>query len=148
MLVRSAIWLGTLWGLASILIGCGKLQDSDSKGVEVRFVLPEVLERKQGRRERFLAVATQARIGVFVVDRGKHVEVCDHQVEFKPGSPRFLEGCRGRGRPSSVRAEVWDTGWKRKLAEGKVRVLKEQMEAQATVLLKIALKVPVGEFDP
>lgn len=148
MLVSFAIWLGTLWGLPAILTGCGKLPDSVSKGVEVRFVLPDILERKQGRRERFLAAATQAKIGVFVIDRGKDVQVCEHQVEFKAGSARFLEGCRGRGRPSSVRAEVWETGWKRKLAEGKVRVLKEQLEAQATVLLKIALKVPVGEFDP
>jgi|GEM_PF-5020319 len=144
MFLRSAIFL---WVLAH-LIGCGKVMPSEPMGVEVRFVLPEVLERKLGRREKFLTVATQARISVFVVEKGRDVRVCEHQVDFKAGSSRFLEGCRGSGKPASVRAEVWEAGWKRKLAEGRVRILREQLEAQSTVFLKIALKVPVGEFDP
>jgi hypothetical protein len=148
MLLRFAFWLGVLCLLAPAS-GCGRVPSGlKGQGVEVRFALPEILERKQGRREKFLALATQARVGVFVVERGKEVRVCEHFVEIRAGSSPFLEGCHGRGRPSSVRAEVWEAGWKRKLAEGKARVLKEHLETQSTVLLKVALKVPVGEFDP
>lgn len=148
MYLRIAVWL-EMGCLLTLTGGCGRaLSVGEGKGVEVRFVLPEVLERKQGRRERFLALATRARVGVFVVERGKEVRVCEHQVDFRAGSSPFLAGCRGGGRPALVRAEVWDAGWRRKLAEGKVRVLEEHLDAQSTVLLKISLKVPVREFDP
>jgi hypothetical protein len=147
MYLRFAFWVGAA-GLLILAGGCGEAPSgSEENGVEVRFVLPEVLERKQGRRERFLAAATQARVGVFVVERGKEVRVCEHYVDFKAGNSQFLPGCRGSGRSASVRAEVWEQGWKRKLAEGRARVVKEQLEAASTVLLKISLRVPVREFD-
>lgn len=129
--------------------GCGRgWSEREGNGIEVRFVLPEVLERKQGRRERFLAVATQAKVRVFAIDRGREWPLCEHQVDFKTGHSQFLPDCRRSGRPASVRAEIWEAGWKRKLAEGKARVLKEMLDTQSTVLLKMSLKVPVGEFDP